>query len=151
MTHHILTADFLHESNTFKRGLTGLNEFRAGTFALGAEAIDLLGAANTELAGFLAVAAAQGWRHTHVVSAHAEPGGPVSRAAFDHVAGLICDAARVPDVPLSGILLSLHGAMVTEDHEDGEGELLSRLRAIVGPDLPITITLEASTRSLVCR
>lgn len=140
MPPHVLTAEFLHESNTFKRGLTGLDDFAGSALALGQSAIDLRRAANTELGGFLDVAGVAGWTLTHVVTAHAEPGGPVSRLAFDHIAGLICDAARTS--PFDGILLALHGAMVTEVCQDGEGELLTRLRAITGPALPIAITLD---------
>ena len=66
----------------------------------------------------------------------------MARVAYDHIAGLICEAARAHKGSLSGILMALHGAMVTEFCEDGEGELLTRLRAIVGPDLPIAITLD---------
>jgi len=142
MTHHVLTAEFFHESNTFKRGLTGLDDFGHSTFALGQAAVRLRGAANTGIGGFLDVAAQHGWQLEHVVSADAEPGGPVARVAYDHIAGLICDAARAHKGSLSGILMALHGAMVTEFCEDGEGELLTRLRAIVGPDLPIAITLD---------
>ena len=142
MPYHVLTAEFLHESNTFKRGMTGLTAFASSELALGQAAIDLRRAANTELGGFLDVAGAKGWQLEHVISAHAEPGGPVSREAFEHIAGLICASARAQRASLSGILMALHGAMVTEFCEDGEGELLTRLRTIVGPDLPIAITLD---------
>jgi microcystin degradation protein MlrC len=142
MPHHVLTAEFLHESNTFKRGFTELADFESSELALGQSAIDLRRAANTELGGFLDVSVEDGWRLDHVLTAHAEPGSPVSRVAFDHIAELICDAARTHATTLSGILMALHGAMVTEVCEDGEGELLGRLRAIVGPDMPIAITLD---------
>lgn len=142
MTHHVLTAEFLHESNTFKRGMTSLPAFANSELALGQTAIDGRRSANTELGGFLDVAEAKGWQLEHVISAHAEPGGPVSREAFEHIAGLICTSAHAQRSSISGILMALHGAMVTEFCEDGEGELLTRLRAIVGPDLPIAITLD---------
>ncbi len=77
-----------------------------------------------------------------MLSAAAEPSGPVTREAFDHFAGLIVAAAAEEKAELDGILLGLHGAMVTDFCEDGEGELLERLRAVVGPDLPIAITLD---------
>jgi microcystin degradation protein MlrC len=119
-----------------------LVDFEQSTLATGQAAIYMRGAANTGIGGFLEVAAQHGWQLDHVLSADAEPGSPVSRAAFDHIAGLICEAARARKASLSGILMALHGAMVTEFCEDGEGELLTRLRAIVGPDLPIAITLD---------
>lgn len=142
MTFRVLTADFIHESNTFKKGSTDLATFRAETLELGQAAIDRFGNVNTELAGFLDAGREAGWSIRHVVSAHATPGARVARDAFDHIARLICDAAAEEKDALDGVLLSLHGAMVPDFCEDGEGELLSRLRAIVGPDMPIAVTLD---------
>ncbi len=142
MSFHVLTGAFVHESNTFKKGETTLKDFQDDVLDLGQAALDRFGDVNDEIAGFLDAGRAAGWKITHTVSAHANPGAPVSRAAFDHIGGLICDAARAHRGDLDGILLSLHGAMVTTFCEDGEGELLRRLRAIVGPDLPIAVTLD---------
>ena len=141
MSFRVLTAEFVHESNTFKKGRTELSAFQSETLDLGQAAIDRFGDVNTEIAGFLDAGRDAGWSIRHVVSAHATPGARVARAAFDHIAGLICNAAREEAGRLDGILLGLHGAMVPDFCEDGEGELLSRLRAIVGPDLPIAVTL----------
>ncbi len=142
MTFHVLTGVFVHESNTFKKGETTLQEFRDDVLDLGQAAVDRFRGVNEELAGFLDVAEAEGWRLTHTVSAHATPGARVAREAFDHIAGLICEGAQAHRSTLDGVLLSLHGSMVPVFCEDGEGELLSRLRAILGPDLPIAVTLD---------
>ncbi len=142
MPFHVLTGAFVHESNTFKRGETTLQDFRDGALDLGQVAIDRFGNVNDELSGFLDAGREGGWRITHTVSAHACPGARVSREAFDHIAGLICDGAREHRATLDGVLLSLHGAMVPTFCEDGEGELLGRLRTILGPDLPIAVTLD---------
>ncbi len=142
MQFHVLTAEFLHESNTFKRGTTSLRDFRHGMLELGDAAIAARGAANTEIGGFLDAATEAGWRVSHVLSAHAEPGSKVATEAFDHIAGAICAAVQAQLGQIDGILLGLHGAMVTEAHEDGEGELLHRIRVLTGPDLPIAITLD---------
>ncbi|MBE2274825.1 MAG: M81 family metallopeptidase [Rhodobacteraceae bacterium] len=142
MPFHVLTGAFVHESNTFKMGETTLQEFRDEALDIGQVAIDRFGDVNDELAGFLDAGRAAGWRVTHSVSAHANPGARVSRVAFDHIAGLICDAARDHLATLDGILLSLHGSMVPSFCEDGEGELLRRLREITGPGLPIAVTLD---------
>ena len=142
MSFHVLTGSFVHESSTFKKGETTLQDFRDEVLDLGQTAIDRFGDVNDELAGFLDAGRAGGWRITHSVSAHANPGAPVSRQAFDHIAGIICDAAAAHRATLDGILLCLHGSMVPTFCEDGEGELLRRLRAIVGPDLPIAATLD---------
>jgi microcystin degradation protein MlrC len=142
MTFHVLTGAFVHESNTFKKGETTLQDFRDDVLDLGQAAIDRFGDVNDEIAGFLDAGRDAGWKVTHTVSAHANPGAPVSREAFDHLAGIICDAAAEHRATLDGILLSLHGSMVATFCEDGEGELLRRLRAIVGPDMPIAATLD---------
>ena len=142
MPFHVLTGAFVHESNTFKKGETTLRDFQEDVLDLGQAAIDRFGDVNDELAGFLDAGRAAGWKVTHTVSAHATPGAVVSREAFDHIAGIICDAAAEHRGTLDGILLSLHGSMVPSFCEDGEGELMRRLRAIVGPDMPIAITLD---------
>lgn len=140
MTLTVLTAEFAHESNTFSIRPTGLAAFRARLFVQGDAAVVERANANTDIAGFMDVARAQGWQTRHAISAAASPAGPVTRAAFDEIAGCILAAANAG--PLDGILLGLHGAMVVEDHPDGEGLLLELLRAVVGPDLPIAVTLD---------
>jgi len=142
MTFVVLTAEFAHETNTFSRCLTGYEAFADRSLYRGAQAIAERGEANTPLAGFLDVARSHGWDVVHAISASAQPAGPVTRDAFDRIAGEIVDAARANAGRLHGVALGLHGAMVTEFCQDGEGELLARLRAAVGPDLPIAITLD---------
>lgn len=142
MTFRVLTAEFITENNTFKKGWTELHDLRVDTLAEGDEAIAMRGEANTELAGFRDAATARGWEMTHVISALAAPAGPVSRAAWNHVAERILGAIRARRGQIDGILLGLHGAQVTEFCEDGEGELLRRIREIAGPDLPIAATLD---------
>lgn len=142
MSFTVLTAEFVSENNTFKKGLTELHDFAIDCLIEGDAAISARGDANTELAGFVDVAREKGWRMIHAISALASPAGCVSRAAYDHIAGIICREVTARKGQLDGILLSLHGAQVCDFCEDGEGELLRRLRAIVGPDLPIAVTLD---------
>ena len=142
MTFTVLTAEFAHETNTFNKNRTGYDAFTERYGFFGAEAIKERGDANTELAGFCDCAKTYGWNQIHVLSASAEPAGVVTRDAFDRLGGAIVDAAAANKGKLHGILMHLHGAMVTEFCEDGEGELLARLRKVVGPDLPIAIVLD---------
>lgn len=138
----VFTAEFQHESNTFSRCLADVAAFRARYFYPGEQGIAERGAANTPLAGFLDIGKREGWQIVHAISAGANPSGPVTKAAYEEIAGIIL--ARLSEVKgsINGILLGLHGAMVAEHTEDGEGELLERIRAIVGPDIPIGITLD---------
>ncbi|MBA8880964.1 M81 family metallopeptidase [Phyllobacterium myrsinacearum] len=142
MTFRVLTAEFAHETNTFNVRKTGYDAFEVEGVLFGEAAIHARGDANTEIAGFMDIARKFDWKTEHVVSASAEPAGPVTRDAFDRIGGAIVQAATDRKGDLDGILLGLHGAMVTEFAPDGEGELLARLRAVVGPDLPIAVTLD---------
>lgn len=141
MPFKVLTAEFAHETNTFSIQPTDYTAFEDRGCFLGDEAITQRGDANTDIAGFLDVARAHGWRTTHAISASAQPGGLVTRDAFDRIAGVILAKARDADGKLDGILLGLHGAMVTDFCQDGEGELLERLRTAVG-NVPIGMTLD---------
>ncbi|MFT6579954.1 MAG: microcystin degradation protein MlrC [Alphaproteobacteria bacterium] len=69
------------------------------------------------------------------------PGGTVTASAYERISGEII--AKLSDaLPVDAVYLDLHGAMVSEQHEDGEGELLRRVRAVVGEDAPIVISLD---------
>ena len=139
----VLSAEFAHETNTFSILPTAFAQFEAQDCFLSADAaISARGNSNTELAGFSDAARAHGWELRHVLSAIAQPAGRVTADAFERLAGPIVEAARQQRDQLDGILLGLHGAMVTDQFDDGEGELLARLRAVVGHDLPIAVTLD---------
>eukprot|EP01031_Cornospumella_fuschlensis_P010441 gene10441-12797_t len=73
----------------------------------------------------------------------ANPAGPVTRDAFERISAMIVDALSVAmdEAPLDGVFLDLHGAMVSDDYPDAEGELMRRVRAVVGT-LPVAITLD---------
>lgn len=142
MSFSVLTAEFAHETNTFNVRKTGYDAFVDSYLGFGDDAIAARGDANTGLAGFLDAGRKHGWSIEHVLSTDAEPAGFVTRDAFDRLSQPIIDAVRARKDDLDGILLALHGAMVTEFCEDGEGELLSRLRDVVGEDMPIAITLD---------
>jgi microcystin degradation protein MlrC len=140
MPFKVLTAEFMHESNTFSIRTTGLAQFQRETLMFGDEAIEKRSQSNTGLAGALTCKSEFGWDMTHSVSAWSEPAGPVTVEAYEFIAGKIVEAAK--SQKFDGILLCLHGAMVAQHTDDGEGELLTRLRDVVGPDLPIAVTLD---------
>ena len=119
MSYKVLTAEFMHESNTFSRIETDQQAFRNRYFLTGADAIAERGEQNTELAGFLDIGRKYDWQIDHILSAAAGPSGRVTAAAFDWLAGPIIAAAKANQY--NGILLGLHGAMVTDFCDDGEG------------------------------
>lgn len=140
MNFKVLTAELAHETNTFNRRPTGMQAFRDRYVLFSDAAIAARGVANTELAGFLEVGRENGWQIEHVLSAAAGPSGKVQGMAFDELCDPIVAAAKRGH--FDGILLGLHGAMVLDFCEDGEGEILRRIRACTSTDIPIAITLD---------
>lgn len=136
----VLTAEVSHETNSFSLQETDEQAFLRRYVLRGSQAILERGQANTELAGFLDTGQAHSWNIQHVLSAAAGPSGKVRRRTFDW----LCDPiiSSLEQDPKDGILLGLHGAMDLDFCEDGEGELLRRIRAVVGDDVPIAITLD---------
>lgn len=141
MTFRVLTAELSHETNTFSRRVTNAQSFKDRYVLYGDEAIAARGKASTELAGFMDAGRAHGWQIEHVLSAAAGPSGKVEGATFEW----LCDpiVAAVESGRFDGILLALHGAMVLDFCEDGDGEVLRRIRAALGNDTPIAITLDS--------
>ncbi len=135
----VLSAEISHETNTFNIHPTTLQCFYDRFLLDGDQAVAARGEQNTELAGLLETGRDYDWDISHVISAAAGPGGVVTREAFEILTKPLVDAAHRD---WDGIFLILHGAMVTDFCDDGEGEILRRLRAIVGPDLPIAVTLD---------
>jgi microcystin degradation protein MlrC len=137
----VLTGDLNHETNTFSRRPTGIAEFENYLVVTGPEILSRFRGVNHEQAGFIDCADRYGWQLVPTVVVSANPGGTVTAEAFERYAGLILDTARTGG-PWDGVALSLHGAMVADAIEDAEGELLRRLREIVGPDVPVAVTLD---------
>ena len=140
MVFKVLTAEVSHETNTFSALQTDEDAFHNRFFLRREAALQERGSANTELAGFLDAGRRHGWDITHVLSVAAGPSGYVKRAAFNW----FCDpiVGRASDGDFDGVLLALHGAMVPDFCEDGEGELLRRIRKVIGRSVPIAITLD---------
>src|SRR5210317_393342 len=140
MSFNVLTAEISHETNSFSLHKTGRQAFMARYALMDAEAIAERGDENTELAGFLDAGRAHGWHVHHVLSAAAGPSGKIRRKAFDWLCEPIISAIKQNS--FDGLLLGLHGAMGLDFCEDGEGELLLRIRSVVGAEMPIAITLD---------
>ena len=137
----VLTGRFMHETNTFSIVKTDLALWRRRDFHTENEIPSVFRGTRSALGATFEAADKYGWTLIHPVSANANPSGLVTDDAFETIGGMILGAAERQG-PIDGVLFHLHGAMVTESHEDGEGELLERLRGIVGPDVPIVVTLD---------
>lgn len=144
-TPRIAIAGFQHETNSFSSIPATLRDFEIADSwpgLLRGEAV-LTGTQglNLPIAGFVDAASAQGLDLHPILWCAAEPSGPVTREAFDTITGEITrDLAA--NGPFDAVYLDLHGAMIAEDHIDGEGEVLRRVRDVVGPNTPIAISLD---------
>ncbi len=137
----VLTARFMHETNTFSRVPTDMALIRRRDFHLENEIPAVFRGTRSAFGATFEAADRYGWSLVHPVSANPNPSGIVTDDAFETIAGMILGAVETKG-PIDGVLLHLHGAMVADRHEDAEGELLARLRHLVGPDIPIIVTLD---------
>lgn len=139
----IAIAGFQHETNTFAPIPTLYRDFERGgawpALCQGQDLLDTLPGLNLPLGGF--IDEGDDFDLVPTLWTFAEPGGYVADDAFERISGMIIDAIQRAG-HIDGIYLDLHGAMVTQSHEDGEAELLRRLRDIMGADLPIAVSLD---------
>ena len=143
----LVIAMMKHETNTFSPVPTPLARFARGGAAplYGDEAVAAFRGTGSAMAAYIDLAEAEGAAFVVPIAAGAWPSGPVEDAAYGHITDTICDCvADELTRGLDAILLDLHGAMVTESLEDGEGALLARLRAIA-PETPIAVALNMHT------
>jgi len=139
----VVIAQMKHETNTYSPVPTPLSRFATGAAVPpeGQAAIDAYRGTGSAIGAFIELAEQHGAEIVLPIAASAWPSGPVEDAAFEHIAGRICAAVAQG---CDAVLLDLHGAMVTQTHEDGEGELLRRLRAI-DARVPIGVALDMHT------
>lgn len=134
----IVVAMMKHETNTFSPVPTRFEDFGPGGPLIGQAAYDAFRTSGLSMAGLLDVAEQAGADIETPVAARALPSAPVRQDAFERISTMICEAV---DKGCDALFLDLHGAMVTEDLADGEGELLARLQHLQ-PDLPIAVALD---------
>ncbi|CAG9175602.1 M81 family metallopeptidase [Cupriavidus respiraculi] len=130
----ILIARLNHETNTFSPVPTPLASFDP---VYGDEAYRAAKGTRTAAAAFIDHAEAAGAEIVVPVIAGANPSGRVAAEAYT----ALCDAIVGAAAGCDAVMLDLHGAMVAENSDDGEGDLLERLRAVL-PDAPIAVALD---------
>ncbi|HEY8602079.1 MAG TPA: M81 family metallopeptidase [Thermomicrobiales bacterium] len=141
----IATGGIAQETNTFQWEPTTLADFSAGSSGIErGEGIMRLRGTGTIYGGIIAEAEANDVELIPTLYAHAVPGGRVSREAHEAFCAEILDGIRRA-LPVDGVLLGIHGAMALEHAPDGEGPLIARIRALVGPDVPIVAPLDLHT------
>ena len=141
----IMVMGFRLETNTFSPHPATVDDYKNYEFYEGEKVLDANRGISTEIGGYIDVLEKNpdveliGAYHANTI-----PRGPITREAFDYFVELYLDHYRkaTAEAPIDGLLFAFHGAMVVEDYEDGEGEFLRRVRAVVGPDMPIILTLD---------
>ena len=148
MSLRIAIGGFQHESHSFAPlPTTWQNFLRPGSFPVlqrPATLVESLRPTSLPTAGAIAVLEEAGAAIAPLTWCFANPAGPVTAEAFERITALLIAALSdaLDAGPLDGIYLELHGAMVAEGYDDAEAEVLRRVRAVVGPDLPIAVSLD---------
>jgi microcystin degradation protein MlrC len=141
----IAVGGFLHETNTFAPTKATYDDFVHGggwpAMAEGTDVLKVMRHINVGLAGFVEAAEANGWEMVPTISCAASPSAHVVRDAFERIVKVMVDGIKAAG-PLDAVYLDLHGAMVTEHLDDGEGEILVRVRKVIGKDLPLVVSLD---------
>ena len=141
----IAVGGFLHETNTFAPTKASYDDFVHGggwpAMAQGTDLLKTMRNINVGLAGFVAQAEANGWELVPTIFCAASPSAHVTRDAYERIAKVMIEDIKAAG-PLDAVYLDLHGAMVTEHLDDGEGEILARVRQVIGRDLPLVVSLD---------
>jgi microcystin degradation protein MlrC len=141
----IAVGGFLHETNTFAPTKATYDDFVHGggwpAMAQGTDVLKVMRNINIGLAGFVEQAEAQGWEMVPTIWCAASPSAHVTKDAYERIAETIVDGIKAAG-SIDAVYLDLHGAMVTEHLDDGEGEILARVRKVIGKDLLLVVSLD---------
>lgn len=141
----IAVGGFLHETNTFAPTKATYADFVHGggwpAMTHGSDVLKVMRGINVGLAGFVDDAVTRGWELIPTIACGASPCAHVTKDAYERVAKEMVDGIANAGA-LDAVYLDLHGAMVTEHLDDGEGELLARVRKVIGKDLPLVVSLD---------
>lgn len=131
----------VHESNSFVSALTTLDQFSNGHWLYGDDIVREYRDAFHEIGGMLEAMDEAGIEVVPVMYAEATPGGVVSGETLEHLTNeMISELRKI--LPVDGCLVVPHGAGVSELCDDMDGYWLSKLRSVVGADIPIIGTID---------
>ena len=141
----IVTGAFSHETSTFTPVPTDRASYESHFgFLRGEEVLTTFRDTNTPIGGFIEGADAHDFELIPSIYAEPHPSGPTSRALFDEILTELVDGIRTAG-SIDGVLLELHGSMVVEGIPDADGHILSAVRDVVGPDVPVVVQLDIHT------
>lgn len=141
---NIVVASVSHETNTFSPVATPLNAFGNGKGPLkGEAAYEAFRGTGTATGGLIELAESVGAKVHVPIVARCLPSTSVDDAAYQQILKDMCEgvAKAVATGQCDALFLELHGAMVTQSLEDGDGPLLQKLRKMF-PNLPIALSLD---------
>src|SRR5882762_6150468 len=140
----IAVGGFLHESATFIDTPTTWDDFaRTGAWPGACEGeamLETLKGLNLATSWFVDGVREAGHTVIPIAWTMAQPAGAVTAQAFERMSATLVDGFRRSGADV--IFIELHGAMVADRYDDAEGELLRRIRAVVGPNVPVVGTLD---------
>jgi microcystin degradation protein MlrC len=132
-----IAGGIMHETHTFSSEPTPLERFRIWR---GDEVLSYRGK-NHSFGGTIDACEALGIEYVPTFFADTLPAAPTDRASFDAMTAELGE--RIAEaLPADGIVLNLHGAMVAEGIPDAETEIVRRVRAVAGYDIPVAVTLD---------
>jgi len=137
----IFTASLATETNTFSPVPTDRASFAMAFYAGPGEHPDTPTLCSSPIVALRARAKQDGLTVIEGTATWAEPGGLLQRQTFEALRDEILDQLRAA-MPVDGVILGLHGAMVAQGYDDCEGDLLARIREIVGPDIIVASELD---------
>jgi microcystin degradation protein MlrC len=137
----IAIAEFKQETNTFVPFTTTLKTFEEQYLHRGEEMLTAFGKARLEIPGALDAIREAGATPVPLLATMAMASGTVERESFDILMGEIEERLKAAG-PVDGVFLALHGAMIIEDEPDAESEIVRRVRALLKPGTPITVSLD---------
>jgi microcystin degradation protein MlrC len=135
-------GEISHETNTFSPIRTELAHFGRRGLTEGQRLLDEHKGTRTGIGGYMDFAREAGAELVPTVAASATPSGYVAREAYATLLGKLLDGISGAMPGVDGVLLCLHGAMVVEGIPDAEGDILTRVRELVGPRVPVVATLD---------
>ncbi|MDA0596560.1 MAG: M81 family metallopeptidase [Chloroflexi bacterium] len=130
-----------HETNTFSKVPATYEEFEKATIARGQEIVDLYAESQYTISGYLQGAEELGFEAVPLMYANTGPIGTITKDAYDRISGEMHQMLR-DQGPWDGVLISNHGAAVSEEFPDMDAEFTRVVREIVGPDVPVGVTLD---------
>ncbi len=137
----IFTAALATETNTFSPICVDRRAFEASLYAPPGEHPETPTLCSAPITVGRRVCAEKGWTLIEGTATWADPAGLVNRATYEGLRDEVLGQLRAA-MPVDAVILGLHGAMVAAGYEDTEGDLLVRVREIVGPDVPVFAELD---------